>query len=138
MDERSSARFTHGRHAGVIAPLFSIASGSSWGIGEIADLPVLARWLESAGLDFVQLLPINEMQGGQSSPYSALSAMAIDPIFLAVDRLDDFRSAGGLEALSAAGQRRVSDLRGSTRVAYEIVRAAKREALQIAFDHFGA
>src|SRR5215217_1123609 len=136
MADPSDARFTHGRHAGVIAPLFSIPSASSWGIGEIADLPVLARWLDTAGLDFVQLLPINEMQGGQSSPYSALSAMAIDPIFLAIERLDDFRSAGGLEVLSAEGRERVAGLRRSMRVEYEIVRAAKREALEVAFDRF--
>ncbi|MEO7270548.1 MAG: 4-alpha-glucanotransferase, partial [Vicinamibacterales bacterium] len=136
MADPSPGRFTHGRHAGVIAPLFSIPSASSWGIGEIADLPVLARWLESAGLDFVQLLPINEMPGGQSSPYSALSAMAIDPIYLAIERLEDFRAAGGLDALSGEGRGRVSDLRGSTRVAYEEVRAAKRGALAIAFNRF--
>ena len=43
-----------------------------------------ARWLARAGLDFVQLLPVNEMEDGQNSPYSALSAMAIDPIFICV------------------------------------------------------
>ena len=36
--------FSSGRHAGVIVPLFSVASRRSWGIGEIADLPVLAAW----------------------------------------------------------------------------------------------
>ena len=30
--------FFHGRHAGLLVPLFSIPSRSSWGIGEIADL----------------------------------------------------------------------------------------------------
>src|SRR6478672_4495459 len=134
MHDPLRSRFVQGRHAGVIAPLFSIPSRSSWGIGEIADLPLLARWLAAGGLDFVQLLPINEMEGGQSSPYSALSAMAIDPIFLSIEQLDDFRAAGGLAVLSAESRARVSDLRRSTRVAYEEVRAAKREALQIAFS----
>ena len=49
---------------------------------ELADLVPFSRWLQSAGFDFVQFLPLNEMQEGQSSPYSALSAMAIDPIFI--------------------------------------------------------
>ena len=136
MAETSRGRFAHGRHAGVIAPLFSIPSASSWGIGEIADLPLLASWLESAGLDFIQLLPINEMPGGQSSPYSALSAMAIDPIFIAIEVVDDFHRAGGLAALSAEGRERVGHLRQSARVEYEVVRAAKREALHVAFDQF--
>ena len=70
MADAARGRFADGRHAGVIAPLFSIPSAASWGIGEIPDLPLLARWLEAAGLDFIQLLPINEMHAGQSSPYS--------------------------------------------------------------------
>ena len=136
MADASRSRFAHGRHAGVIAPLFSIPSAASWGIGEIADLPLLARWLESAGLDVIQLLPINEMPGGQSSPYSALSAMAIDPIFIAVDRVEEFRAAGGLEAMSADGRQRVAALRQSTRVEYELVREAKREGLHLSFERF--
>ncbi len=87
-------RFNSGRHAGVLVPLFSIPSRRSWGIGELPDLVPFARWLESAGFDFVQFLPLNEMQEGQSSPYSALSAMAIDPIFIAVENVDDWIAAG--------------------------------------------
>jgi len=136
MAEAPRSRFADGRHAGVIAPLFSIPSAASWGIGEIADLPLLARWLESAGLDFIQLLPINEMSGGQSSPYSGLSAMAIDPIFIALERLEDFRAAGGLDGMGAGARERVARLRQSTRVEYELVRETKREALHLAFDHF--
>ena len=51
MDDPLGSRFAKGRHAGLIAPLFSIPSRSSWGIGEIADLPLFARWLAAAGLD---------------------------------------------------------------------------------------
>ena len=87
--------FHAGRHAGVLVPLFSIPSRSSWGVGEIADLARFAGWLRQAGLDFVQLLPVNEMQEGQNSPYSALSAMAIDPIFIALGDVPEFEDAGG-------------------------------------------
>ena len=31
--------FFHGRHAGLLVPLFSLPSRESWGIGEIGDLP---------------------------------------------------------------------------------------------------
>ena len=67
-----------GRRAGSLVPLFSIPSAESWGIGEIADLPIFARWLREAGLSVVQLLPVNEMGAGQTAPASALSAMASD------------------------------------------------------------
>jgi 4-alpha-glucanotransferase len=74
--------FFHGRHAGMLVPLFSVPSRESWGIGELGDLPRLGRWMGDAGFSFLQLLPINEMAEGQNSPYSAMSAMAIDPIYI--------------------------------------------------------
>ena len=95
----------------------------SWGIGEIADLVPFARWLRSAGLDFVQLLPINEMQEGQSSPYSALSAMAIDPIFIALDDVDEL--GGGGEERSTRDRTRWQALR--QRPARRLRRGARAE-----------
>ena len=35
------------------------------------------------------------MAVGQRSPYSAMSAMAIDPIFISVHEVDEFAAAGG-------------------------------------------
>ncbi len=64
-------RFWRGRHAGLLVPLFSIPSARSWGIGEITDIPVLATWMRTAHLDFLQLLPVNEMPADECSPYSA-------------------------------------------------------------------
>ena len=84
--------FFHGRHAGLLIPLFSLPSRDSWGIGEIGDLPRLGAWLAEAGFSFVQLLPINEMADGQNSPYSAMSAMAIDPIFISPSAVPDVES----------------------------------------------
>jgi 4-alpha-glucanotransferase len=133
-----SGRFAHGRHAGVIVPLFSIPSARSWGIGEIPDLPHLARWLTGAGLDFVQLLPINEMQGGQSSPYSALTAMAIDPIFVGVEAMEDFHAAGGVESLQLGAREALAIARRAQKVDYAAVRAAKSAALRVSFQRFAA
>ena len=97
-----------GRRAGALVPLFSIPSTESWGIGEIADLPLLARWLRDAGLSALQLLPVNEMGEGQTSPYSALSAMAIDPIFISLRELPEFIAWGGESALDEREAERLS------------------------------
>ena len=101
MPDASRATFTRGRHARAIPPLLDFALRSSWGIGEIADLPLLARWMTSAGLDFGASCcrSKSRCRGGQSSPYSGLSATAIDPIFIAVEQISDFIGAGGLAAL---------------------------------------
>ena len=68
--------------AGLLIPLFSCPSTTSWGIGDIGDIVPIAAWLRGAGQRVLQLLPLNEMAPGQQSPYSAISAMAIDPIFI--------------------------------------------------------
>ena len=127
------SRFWSGRHAGVLVPLFSIPSRRSWGIGEIPDLVPLARWLAAAGLDFVQFLPMNEMQAGQSSPYSALSAMAIDPIYISVESVEDWKEDAVLAGDDLALLDRV---RRAERVDYAGVRAVKGRALRQAFSHF--
>jgi 4-alpha-glucanotransferase len=131
-----NGRFHAGRHAGVLVPLFSLPSHRSWGVGEIPDLPRLARWLESAGLDFVQVLPVNEMEEGQNSPYSALSAMAIDPVFIALDDVPEFAKAGGEDQLSAADRRALAAARASRIVDYRTVRGLKAQALRGCFDAF--
>src|SRR5215211_7235386 len=92
--------FFHGRHAGLLVPLFSIPSRESWGIGEIGDLPRLGEWLTDGGFSFVQLLPIKEMADGQNSPYSAMSAMAIDPIFISPALVPDIEALGGRDLLT--------------------------------------
>jgi 4-alpha-glucanotransferase len=130
------ARFVEGRHAGALVPLFSIPSKLSWGIGEIPDLARFARWLRHAGLDFVMLLPVNEMGDGQNSPYSALSAMAIDPVYIALADLEEFTAGGGESGLPDGDRSLLADARQSSRVAYRQIRDVKWRALRSAFDRF--
>src|SRR5262245_64977131 len=93
-----------GRSAGLVVPLFSLHSARSWGIGDIGDFAPCAQWLDRAGFRALQLLPVSTLPAGQTSPYSALSAMAIDPIYVAVSRVGDFRALGGEARLSLAEQ----------------------------------
>jgi len=74
----------------MLVPLFSLRSDRDWGIGEIGDIAPAARWLESAGLPLLQLLPINELPPHETSPYSSLSAMAVDPQYLSMGDVEDF------------------------------------------------
>ena len=52
-------------------------------------------------MNAVQLLPVFEMEHAHNSPYAALTAMAIDPVFLGLADQPDFVEAGGEDALSA-------------------------------------
>jgi len=130
------SRFGPGRHTGALVPLFSIPSTHSWGIGEIPDLARFAVWLRQAELDFVMLLPVNEMGPGQNSPYSALSAMAIDPLYIALADLDEYVEAGGEAALAQGDRETLERARESTRVLYGPIRDVKSRALRDAFHRF--
>src|SRR5215203_6032826 len=124
------------RRAGILVPLFSIPSSASWGIGEIGDLDPLTRWLESAGQRFVQLLPINELPLHERSPYSALSAMAIDPQFITMNAVEDFDALGGESSLDGGLRRRLEVVRSAGAVQYDQVRSLKHAVLHRAYTHF--
>jgi 4-alpha-glucanotransferase len=124
------------RTAGVLIPLFSLRSATDWGVGEIPDLVPFARWSSGAGIGVAQVLPVAEAARGQNSPYAALSAFAIDPVYLAIDALDDFAEAGGHDALTAADRTLLTEVRRSPTVRWNEVRALKTRALEVAFQSF--
>lgn len=87
-----SATGTHWRqvgvrnHHGIDLPLFSLHSHQSAGIGEYPDLLPLLSWCKEIGFDVIQLLPLNDLGKG-TSPYSAISAFALNPLFLGLAQL---------------------------------------------------
>lgn len=117
-------------------PLFSLRGARDWGIGEFGDLVPFCDWLAAAGHRLLQLLPIGEMARGERSPYAALSAFALDPIYLSLDAVEDFVAAGGETALRADERDRLAAARGDPGIDYDRVRDLKRSALEIAFAHF--
>lgn len=96
----------------------------------------MCRWLDAAGQRVLQLLPINEMPPGETSPYSALSAMSIDPQFIALRDVEDFHAIGGEEGLEPELRRELEHVRVSPEVDYPCVRALKHTALRRSFAHF--
>jgi 4-alpha-glucanotransferase len=124
------------RRAGLLVPLFSLTSSRSWGIGEIGDIAEVARWLESGGQKLLQLLPINETPPGTPSPYSALSAMAIDPQFITMDQVEDFAELGGEAALEPELRARLDAARIAPRIDYDAVRQIKHAVLRRCFERF--
>lgn len=127
---------TRDRVTGLLIPLFSTPSTDSWGIGEFCDIPLLAGWLRRAGIGILQLLPLNETSPDESSPYSPLTAMALDPQYIALRSLVDFQAIGGEASLDEDVRRDLAHARRRKRVDYPRVRAAKRQALKRAFDRF--
>ena len=101
------------RRSGLLIPLFSSPSTSSWGIGDISDLAPTTAWLAAAGQRVLQLLPLNEMAAGQQSPYSATSAMAIDPIYIDMAGVPEVAAIGGEASLDARDRGSLAAARGA-------------------------
>ncbi|HCY88687.1 MAG TPA: 4-alpha-glucanotransferase [Chitinophagaceae bacterium] len=77
--------------AGVNVQLSSLKSERSWGVGDFDDLKTLTDWSVKTGIKMIQLLPINDTIASHnkkdSYPYSAVSAFALHPVFMNVEKL---------------------------------------------------
>src|SRR3990170_666489 len=124
------------RVSGLLIPLFSMASSRSWGIGEISDLVPMSTWMRQAGQAALIMLPVSAMAEGQHSPYSALSAMALDPIYVSLADVEEFAALGGEAALDEAMRRDLAVARAAPTVDYDRVRKLKRRALELAYARF--
>ena len=124
------------RRAGLLIPLFSCPSTASWGIGDIGDIEPVTAWMAGAGQRILQLLPLNEMAPGQQSPYSAISAMAIDPIFISLPLVPEFAALGGEAALPPEDREALAAVRRAPRILHQDVRRLKQQALRASFARF--
>lgn len=80
------------RLTGTAIPLGALKTKHSCGIGEYPDLVAFASFCKKAGLSLIQLLPVNDT-GTESSPYSALSAFALHPIYISIEALPEYKTA---------------------------------------------
>lgn len=120
-------------YTGVLVPVGSLRSANSSGIGEFADLPLLADWCLEAGLDVIQILPVNDT-GGDHSPYSAMSAFALHPLYL---RLTDIPEVEQVRRENEEVDERMrtltEELEGSPRIRFDEVLEHKYAVLRAVY-----
>ena len=91
----SSPRFDlpRWRGAGIVLPVFSLRSRTSFGVGDFGDLRKLIDWAYLCGLKAVQILPINDTTRtgtwADSYPYNAISVFALHPIYIDLNEWSD-------------------------------------------------
>ncbi len=127
---------------GVAVPLFSLRTEDDFGIGESADLPKLGDWCVAKGMNIIQILPINDTTAHydwrDSYPYNAISAFALNPIYLNIEQLNKnaFFSidSRGNDMGEKAFKRMRTMLNKEESVNYPKVLKAKWKYFQIAFE----
>jgi 4-alpha-glucanotransferase len=121
------------RTFGVTANLYTIQSGTNWGVGDFTDLGELAAWAGENGADFVGVNPLHALlnRGHDISPYGPLTRLFRNPIYIDIGHVPELgytpelcERIGSPEFLSS-----LEPLRESTVVRYEQVMAVKGIAL---------
>ena len=90
--------------AGVAVPVFSLRSQKSFGVGEFTDLKLLADWAKTTGLRLIQILPVNDTianhSWSDSYPYAAISAFALHPLYINLEKIAGKSNAAKIKALA--------------------------------------
>ena len=122
------------RMAGILLPLFSLSrQEADAGIGDLHALKEWIDWAASSKIGFIQLLPVNALgRSDVPSPYSAISSVALEPLYLALDDVPGMPEQPPYPLdLPAQLQPASHEL-----VDYNRVRSYKSHALRQAWSHF--
>ena len=118
------------RGAGVTIPVFSLRSSKDFGVGEFTDIPLLVDWAKNTGIKLIQLLPVNDTTATHTShdsyPYGAISAFAMHPLYINLDKIAGEQYTSILKPLRKM-QKQLNDLPVSD---YEQVMKFKWSALK--------
>ncbi|QWG24495.1 4-alpha-glucanotransferase [Bradyrhizobium sediminis] len=120
----------------VAVQLYGVRSARNWGIGDFTDLEGLIELAGGLGADGIGLNPLHALfddRPGDCSPYSPNSRLFLNPLYIDVEKLPEFRP-GAIAGSSEA----IARLRASDIVDYAGVAALKWRALRFAFETFKA
>ena len=119
---------------GVITNLYTVRSDRNWGVGDFGDLRELVAWTDEVGGSFVGLNPLHALRnrGSEISPYSPVSRLFRNPLYLDVEGVPEMAEPSAAhELMTAAGFRDALErARDATHVDYEAVMALKRPVLE--------
>ena len=123
--------------AGVSIPVFSLRSKQSFGVGEFSDIKLLVDWARQTGLKLIQILPVNDTIAtntwADSYPYAAISAFALHPIYINLEKCAGKKHSGMLKAL----QHKQKTLNELPEIDYEEVIRFKMTMLKDLYEEMG-
>ena len=123
MVQQKAAAKAGDRLIGTVIPVGALRSEKSIGVGEFPDLAEFGGLCAKMGISLVQLLPVNDT-GNMSSPYSALTAFGLHPLYL---RIGDLSEAAGYETEIEAIRKKFN---AAVRFPHEALLQAKMDLLR--------
>lgn len=126
------------RALGLWTHLYTVRSRVNWGFGDLSDLARLCEWAGSLGAQFVALNPLHALlnRGAAIAPYSPVSRLFGNPLYLDVEAVPEFRDAPRARAMAA--QQPLARLRSADALDHPAVLAAKLAVLRELHRAFAA
>ena len=126
---------------GISLQLYALRSQRNWGIGDFTDLHSVVEILAPLGVDVVGLNPLHALftqLAEKASPYSPSSRDFLNPIYLDVEKIDEFKQSNEARQRvnSREFQANLQILRARELISYTEVWAHKVEVLKILYRHF--
>ena len=128
------ARLHGHRGFGITMNLYTVRSDTNWGAGDISDVRTIAQWLGQYGGAFVGMNPMHVLrnEGYDVSPYSPISRLFRNPLYLHVEDIPELRHDAGVREMiaSPAFQAELAELRDAPMLDYARVMALRAPALE--------
>jgi len=122
------------RAFGLVANLYTVRSDRNWGVGDFTDLKQLVQWAGEIHAGFVGVNPLHALanQGQDISPYSPVSRLFRNPLYIDVEAIPELHVAPNVAARidHPAFEGELSALREDPQVRYEQVMALKMPILE--------
>lgn len=83
----------HNKLWGFAIQLYSLSSSRNWGVGDFTDLREFAAVCSRVGADVIGVNPLNILNHSNpecASPYSSISRLFLNPIYIDVEKIDGF------------------------------------------------
>jgi (1->4)-alpha-D-glucan 1-alpha-D-glucosylmutase len=138
---RPSALQGDGRRWGISVQLYGLRSARQWGMGDFSDLRALVRGAAALGAAAIGINPLHALfpiRPEHASPYSPSSRRFINPLYLDVEAIEDFRHciAAHEQVAGADFQAKLAAARESQWVDYKTVAALKWPVLIMSYRRF--
>ncbi len=130
-----------GRIWGVSSNLYAVRSRRNQGIGDFADLAILVREIGECGGGFVGINPLHAIPNTYPfgiSPYSPVSRIYKNPLYLAIEDIPDVQESDLCRRITGSEEYREQEeaLRDADTLDYEAVAALKERVFRSAFEWF--
>ena len=122
------------RGFGITANLYTVRSARNWGAGDFGDLGTIAEWLAHHGGAFVGMNPLHALRndGYDVSPYSPISRLFRNPLYLRVDSIPELAHDAHVRERIASPefQTALAELREAEMLDYGRIMALRAPALE--------